>query len=422
MIPTADCDMNKASIITVGDEILIGQVIDTNSAWLGQQLSDLGVSISKIWSVGDDLADIISALGQACTESDIVFVTGGLGPTKDDITKKAIADFLRVEMVYSHTTYEKIKRLFDRLGRPMSPSHDDQCLMPDGAILLNNSMGTAPGMKFLHLGKVIISMPGVPYEMKSIMLEEVIPDLKKQSTTHIIHKTILTCGAGETTIEDSISDIIADFPAHITIAYLPGLGQVRLRLSGRSGNKTSLTVEIEDLTQKIVDRLGDLVFGYGETTLQEEIQRIMISKRLTLTTAESCTGGSIASQIVSIPGSSQYFLGSIVAYSNEIKTNVLKVTSETLDKYGAVSEQTVIQMTNGALNLLNADIAVAVSGIAGPDGGTAEKPVGTIWICVGNKDTKVTYLLKSGKNRQKNIEVATVYALNMIRKFVLTLP
>lgn len=409
----------QAAIITVGDEILIGQVIDTNSAYLGQKLSEIGIQLKKTFSVGDQHNEIILGLSQALNEADIVFMTGGLGPTKDDITKKAIADFLGVELFFHHDTFDRIKGIFERMGRPMSPLHNDQCLMPQGVQILKNSMGTAPGMLFYHQGKRIISMPGVPYEMKSIMEEVVIPILMAESINFIIHKTILTCGVGETTIENKISDIVSTFPPNIKIAYLPALAQVRLRISASGQNEQILRQQVSHFTGLITARISDVIYGYDNTSLEKEIKRLASEKGLKIGTAESCTGGLIASKLVSIPGSSAYFMGSIVAYSNDIKTNILKVKNETLNIHGAVSEETVKEMVDGAIDILNVDIAVAVSGIAGPDGGTLEKPVGTIWICAGSRQNKVTYLLKAGKDRLKNIEIASIYALNLLRKFLL---
>lgn len=407
-----------ASIITVGDEILIGQVIDTNSAWLGQQFSDIGIKVRKTWSVSDDHGQIILAMQQAMDETDILFMTGGLGPTKDDITKKAIADFLGVELYFDQPTFERIQKIFERLGREMSPHHHDQCLMPVGVQILRNSMGTAPGMLFRHQNKIIISMPGVPYEMKAIMAEEVLPWLSQSSDTHIYHKTILTACTGETTIETAISDILMEMPENIKIAYLPSIASVRLRLSGIGKNKEALVTKVENYSEKIVARLGDMVYGFGDSSLEKELLSLCIEKNLKVSTAESCTGGAVAARLVTVPGSSAYFMGGVVAYDNTVKQNMLKVKLETLSEYGAVSEQTVIEMVNGVTSLLKTDIGVSISGIAGPDGGTDQKPVGTIWIAVGNDTNIMTHLLKAGKDRTKNIETATIYAMDLLRRFI----
>jgi nicotinamide-nucleotide amidase len=409
----------NASIITVGDEILIGQVIDTNSAWLGQQLSDIGIRVRKSWSVSDDHGQIILAMQQALDETDILFMTGGLGPTKDDITKKAIADFLGVDLYFDQPTFERIQKIFVKLGRVMSPHHHDQCLMPVGVQILRNSMGTAPGMFFRHNEKMIISMPGVPYEMKAIMNEEVLPWLSQSSDKHIYHKTILTACTGETAIESAIGDIISEMPENIKIAYLPSIASVRVRLSGLGKDKDELIGLVEKYAERISQKLGDIVFGYGDSSLEKEICHLCVQKNLKISTAESCTGGAIAAKLVTIPGSSSYFMGGIVAYDNDVKNDLLKVKPETLLLHGAVSEQTVIEMIDGVNQLLKTNIAVSISGIAGPDGGTIEKPVGTIWVCVGNDVDKTTYLLKTGKDRAKNIETATIYALDLLRRFIL---
>lgn len=409
----------NASIITIGDEILIGQVVDTNSAWLGQNLSDIGIAVKKTWSVKDTHDQIILAMEQALEETDILFMTGGLGPTKDDITKKAIADFLSVDLYFDQSTFERIQKIFEKLGRVMSPNHHDQCLMPVGVEILRNSMGTAPGMLFKFNGKIIISMPGVPYEMKAIMTEEVLPMLASTSDVHIIHKTILTSCTGETTIENQISDILLEMPSNIRIAYLPSIASVRLRLSGTGSNEAEVSEQVNHYVRLISDRLGDIVYGYDDSSLEREIFKICSSKGIKVSTAESCTGGSVASRLVTIPGSSAYFIGSVVAYDYNVKINLLGVKPETLQLYGAVSEQTVQELVQGANRVLNTDVCVAISGIAGPDGGTTLKPVGTIWICVGTATEQTSYLLKCGKDRSKNIETATLYAMDLLRKFLL---
>lgn len=410
----------RASIITVGDELLIGQVVDTNSAWIGRQLSDIGVSLEKRFAIGDDHDDIIQTLHMATHESDIVIMTGGLGPTKDDITKKAIADFLGVNLYFDNDVWERIVRIFDKLERPVSESHKDQSYMPEGVKLMKNSMGTAPGMLFNYHGKYILSLPGVPYEMKAIMSEEVLPWLRSLTSINIVHKTIMTSGTGETVIENAIENIVKNFPKHLKIAYLPSLGMVRVRLSIK-GN-VSRDILYEELTRyalPIEEKLSDFIFGYDDISLEEEIQKLCISKNIELAIAESCTGGALSARIVQIPGSSAYFQGSIIAYSNEMKTNLLDVPPEMIHNFGAVSEEIVMAMVEGILQKMNVDVAVAISGIAGPDGGTPDKPVGTIWLCVGNLFHKKTFLLKAGKNREKNIEIATNYALNLLRKFIL---
>lgn len=411
----------KVQIITVGDEILIGQVVDTNSAWMGRLLNLHGAAVVGISSVGDELADIQRVLGEALAGSvDVVLMTGGLGPTKDDITKKAIADFFNVGMVFDQPTYDRIIRLFERWGRAPTEAHRDQCFMPANAELLYNKMGSAPGMWFEHSDKVLVAMPGVPYEMEYLMEHQVIPRLRNRFPGQpIAHRSILTVGEGESRLADRIADIEAGLPPHIKLAFLPDLGRVRLRLTGVGNDETFLNLQLDEKAKEICDRIPELIFGLGEDQLEAAVGRLLKERGVTLCTAESCTGGYLAHCITSVPGSSDYFLGSVVAYSNEVKMKLLKVQLETLEKYGAVSEQTVAEMARGALDLLGADISIAVSGIAGPGGGTPEKPVGTIWMAVADKNIVQTQKIQAGKDRLKNIQYASVYALNMIRLFTL---
>lgn len=410
----------KVHLMTIGDEILIGQIIDTNSAWMAQQLNLQGIRISGGSSVGDVSTQIIRGLQLALEEADAVLITGGLGPTKDDITKKALAQFFGVGLRFHQDTFDRIKRMFERFNLPLSASHREQCYMPENAILLPNRMGTAPGMWFEYGHKVIVSMPGVPYEMQAIMSDEVIPRLKERFAIQpIAHRTIQTIGEGETTIADRIADIEDSLPPHIKLAYLPNLGRVRLRLTGISNDKDKLDVELDQYTRRIQARIPEWIFGYGEDKIEAVIGQMLKERALYLGTAESCTGGYLSHLITSIPGSSAYYKGSVIAYSNQVKMNQLAVSPQTLEQYGAVSEQTVREMVAGLCSLLQVDLALAVSGIAGPDGGTPEKPVGTIWLAVGNKEQVYTRKILAGKDRLKNIEIASVAALNLIRKFLL---
>lgn len=406
-------------IITIGDEILIGQIIDTNSAWIAQQLNLIGAAISKITSVSDTAPAIQSALKIGLKEADVVLLTGGLGPTKDDITKKALADLFNVEMVFDQPTYDRILGLFKKWGRTSTPAHREQCYMPANAQLLPNKMGTAPGMWFEYEGKVVVSMPGVPYEMKYLMEKEVIPKLKTRFPSQpIIHRTIQTAGEGESRIAARIETIEASLPTHIKLAYLPNLGRVRLRLSGTGSDQQALEEEIDQYVEAVKKEIPELIFGYEEDTLEIVIGRLLKERGLTIATAESCTGGYLAHRITSISGSSAYFMGSVIAYDNAVKSQLLKVKNATLETYGAVSEQTVREMVSGTLELLNTDVAIAISGIAGPGGGTPDKPVGTIWLAIGHKGKTETLLLRAGKDREKNIQYTANYALNLIRKFV----
>ncbi len=412
----------NVQIVTVGDEILIGQIIDTNSAWMGQQLNLIGARVVKKVAIGDVHSEIINAISEGLTNADIVLMTGGLGPTKDDITKKAIADFFGVQLQLHQPTYDQIKRFFEKLGRNIhEEALQTQCLMPTNATLLPNKMGTAPGMWFEKDGKVLVSMPGVPYEMEYLMEHEVLPRLK----THfpgkpIAHRTLLTVGEGESNIAKRIEAFEDSLPANIKLAYLPAMGQVRLRLTGTGDDESALQHQLDAKAKELEKLIPELVFGYGDVLLEQAIGEMLRVRQLTLGTAESCTGGYVAHRITSIPGSSDYFQGSVVSYSNELKMNLLHVNAETLDQYGAVSEQTVQEMVQGALDALNVDIAIAISGIAGPGGGTPEKPVGLIWLAIGNRQNIQTRKVQSGRDRLKNIQYAGTMALNLIRQFLQT--
>lgn len=409
----------SATILTIGDELLIGQTIDTNSAWMGEQLNALGVPICEKIALSDTETGIINGLERALDQSEVVLITGGLGPTKDDITKKVLAQYFGMGMEFHIPTWERIEKLFQRWGRSTTEAHKEQCYMPDDCTLLENKMGTAPGMLFEYEGKIVISMPGVPYEMKYIMENHVITILKKKySEQAIVHHTILTSGEGESRIADRIADIINDFPDHLSIAYLPNLGMVKLRLTAIGEDEPYLKSTTEKFGAQIEECLGELVFGHGKETLSSVIGKLAIEKSKTIGTAESCTGGLVGNKIVNTPGSSSYYEGSIVSYSYELKEKLLGVKRETLQKHGAVSEDTVIEMVHGALSALGVDIAVAISGIAGPTGGTDEKPVGTIWMACGNSEKVLTMKISAGKNRKKNIEYASNYALNFVRKFL----
>lgn len=409
-----------AQIITIGDEILIGQIIDTNSAWMAQQLNLQGIRIAKINSISDTHEAIVQAVDLAFAETDIILVTGGLGPTKDDITKKALADYFGTGMYFHEATYNRLQRIFAKWGRSMTDAHREQCYMPENATILTNKMGSAPGMWFEKNGKVLVSMPGVPYEMKYLMEYEVLPKVKTNFPGQpIAHRTILTVGEGESRIAKQLEDFENDLPVNIKLAYLPSLGTVRLRLSATGPDQAKIETLLDEKVKVIQGILPEFIFGYGTQQLEDVIGMMLKKRGKSLATAESCTGGYVAHRITAIPGSSSYFMGSVIAYSNEVKMNQLQVLPETLEKHGAVSEQTVIEMAKGALNLLKTDLSVAISGIAGPGGGTPEKPVGTIWLAVASEDKVDTLKLQLGKSRLKNIEYTSTAALNMIRKFLL---
>ncbi|HKK75921.1 MAG TPA: competence/damage-inducible protein A [Saprospiraceae bacterium] len=410
----------KTNLITIGDEILIGQIIDTNSAWMATELNQMGAEVEEILSIPDDLRAIKKALSRGFAQADLLLMTGGLGPTKDDITKKAIAEYFGVNLTFHQPTYERIQKLFERWGRSTTEAHRQQCFMPENAELLYNKMGTAPGMLFEKGHKILVSMPGVPYEMQYIMEKHVLPRIKKQNNNSfaIAHRTILTVGEGESRIASRIEAIEDELPENIKLAYLPGLGRVRLRLSARGKNPDLLATALNEQVSRIQATIPELIFGYEKTSLEEAIGALLMKHEKTISTAESCTGGYLAHIITSVPGSSRYFQGSVVAYANEVKQRELQVKAKTLEEQGAVSEPTVREMVKGALEKFQTDLAVAISGIAGPDGGTPEKPVGTIWIAVGDRENTETLLLNAGKDRVKNIQYTAVYALDQVRKFV----
>ncbi len=410
----------QAILLTIGDEILIGQIVDTNSAWMATQLNLQGIKVREIVSLSDEHEAITEGVKSALDRADLVLITGGLGPTKDDITKKTLAEFFGVDLVFHEPTWERILSFFKKFGRSTTPAHKEQCFMPGNAEILTNKMGTAPGMWMERNGKVVVSMPGVPYEMKYLMTHEVLPKVKEFFPSKpIAHRTILTVGEGESRIAAMIEDFESQLPENIKLAYLPGLGIVRLRLSATGDNADELDRILDAKVAELNQLLPHLIFGYGNEQLAEVVGRMLIESGKKLGTAESCTGGYIAHKITAIPGASRYFQGSVVAYSNELKIKQLGVKQETLGKYGAVSENTVTEMVAGALETLGVGLAVAVSGIAGPGGGTPEKPVGTTWLAVGDGKRIKTRRFILGKDRLKNIEYTGNQALNMIRKFLL---
>lgn len=409
----------KISILTVGDEILIGQIVDTNSAWMGQQLNLAGARVVTVISVGDTMEAIHTGLREALEQGDIVLMTGGLGPTKDDITKKALAEYMGVEILFHEATYERIKKMFEVWGRPINEAHRIQSFMPANAEILTNKMGTAPGMWMEYEGKVIVSMPGVPYEMKYLMEHEVLPKLKQRFPGQpIAHRTILTVGEGESHIADQLDDFEAELPEGFKLAYLPSIAQVRLRITGTGTDVAALHRTLDEKAAILKERFADIIYGYDTDTLEGAIGTLLKERNLKLTTAESCTGGYMAHRITSVAGSSEYYVGSVIAYANAVKMQVLGVKPETLDTHGAVSEQTVIEMAEGAVKALPADIAIAISGIAGPGGGSDSKPVGLAWIAVSNGHRTQTFSIRAGKDRDKNIQYFTVHALNRLRLFL----
>ncbi len=415
-----------AQLLTIGDEILIGQIIDTNSAWMSRELNQAGITVTGKSSVGDTRQAIIDSINYAATKAQVVIITGGLGPTKDDITKKTLADMFGSSMVLHQETLDRIVAYFKKVNRPMPPVMHEQATLPDAAEILTNKVGTAPGMWFERDGIVYISLPGVPFEMEYLMLHEVIPRLKNRFPGRpIAHRSLHTVGEGETTIANRIEAFEDGLPPHIKLAYLPALGEVRLRLTGTwpgeitADAEAKLATELNAKIAELESLLPDLVYGRDGETLQEVVGRMLEERQFQFGTAESCTGGYVAHLITSVPGASAYFPGSIVAYSYEMKSKLLGVSTETLARFGAVSQEAVEEMALGARNTLGVDVAVAISGIAGPGGGMPDKPVGTVWMAVSDGERTVAVKHIFGRDRQKNIHLSGVYALSLVRKFLL---
>jgi nicotinamide-nucleotide amidase len=407
-----------AEIITIGDEILIGQIVDTNSAWIAQKLNAIGIRVKQISSVSDDRQHILNALAEAQQRADIILITGGLGPTKDDITKKTLAEYFGVGLIENKEALNNVEKIFRRLRGTFTELlevNKQQALVPENCEVIINKNGTAPGMWFDHGRKIYVSMPGVPHEMMYMMEDAVIPKLKATlKLPFIIHYTILTAGEGESYLADKIADIEDSLPSFIKLAYLPKLGQVRLRLSAYGDDETVLKDKINEYAAKITERVGKAVIAQEDISIEKAILNFMAENGLTLSTAESCTGGYIAHLITQHPGSSKVFFGGAVSYSYELKESILGVKNETLWQYGAVSEETVTEMVEGALLNFKSDYAIAVTGIAGPDGGTPDKPVGTVWVGVASADKTVTKRFLFGNKRQQNIERTAIAALNML--------
>jgi nicotinamide-nucleotide amidase len=404
-----------AEIITIGDEILIGQIVDTNSAWMAKKLNEAGIRIKQISSVSDDREHILTALKEASERAEIILITGGLGPTKDDITKKTLAAYFGVGMVENKDALDNVTRIFAKYDRPMLEVNKLQAQVPENCEPILNKNGTAPGMWFNHAGKIYVSMPGVPFEMMYMMEDEVIPKLKATlKLPVIIHKTILTAGEGESFLAERIADIEDSLPQDIKLAYLPKLGQVRLRLSAYGEDAVALQQKVDKFAEKITERIGNVVVAQEDIPLEKVILNLMGEKGLKLAVAESCTGGHISHLFTQHAGSSEVFLGGAVTYSNELKEKMLGVNPGTIEQYGAVSGETVTEMVEGALRNFDSDYAIAVTGVAGPGGGTPDKPVGTVWIGVAKHGKTSIKKFTLGNKRTQNIERSAVMAFSML--------
>ncbi len=411
----------QAEIITIGDELLIGQTIDTNSAWMGEQLNAIGMHVHQITSISDQVSHIQSALDNALDRSNLVLITGGLGPTKDDVTKFTLCEYFNTHLVKNQEVLDGIEAYFSGRGIPIMESNRLQAMLPEACTVLINTLGTASGMWFEKNGKVVVSMPGVPVEMKGLMTREVLPRVQQFfKTPFIYHRTLLTFGRGESRIAEHIADLEEQMHAQgIKLAFLPAAGRVKLRLSSSGEDQFQVREKVDVLFERLKERLSDIVFGEGKTAMEEALAEVLNAHGKTVACAESCTGGRIAALLAKHPGSSRFFLGGVVAYSNDLKMKALDVQPSTLDAHGAVSEATVKEMLLGSLKISGADYAMATSGIAGPDGGSEQKPVGTVWVAFGSREKHFAIQLQLGSNRERIVSVATLSAINLLRKAIL---
>ncbi|HRN57531.1 MAG TPA: competence/damage-inducible protein A [Agriterribacter sp.] len=417
--PFSDTLTIYASIITVGDELLIGQVVDTNSAWIAQELNKAGIWLRRRVSVGDSKAEIIHALDEESRNAAIVLITGGLGPTADDITKPVLCAYFGGSLVIDPAALANVKAIFAGLNRPVIERNLKQAEVPDNCTVIPNHRGTAPGMWFEKNGKIFVSMPGVPHEMKGMMTGYVIPHLQRYFTFPFIdHRTLLTFGIGESFLAETIKDWEAQLPAHLTLAYLPHYGMVRLRITGSDNNNSRLQETLNTQFEKLKTLVAEWLVAGEDITLAQVIGNMLVQKKQTVATAESCTGGYIAHLITSVAGSSAWFKGSVVSYANEVKEKVLGVQKATLQLAGAVSEDTVKQMVDGVREKMQTDYAIATSGIMGPGGATAGKPAGTVWVAAGSGTRTITAVFHFRYDRARNIEMTSYYALNLLRKLI----
>lgn len=407
--------MKKASIITIGDEILYGQITDTNSAWIAEQLTLIGLKVVWKVSVGDNKEQIQEALNDAAAKTDVVVITGGLGPTKDDITKATLCAFFGGELVLHKDALEHLNAFFRIRDKELSALNRYQAYLPESCKYVVNRFGTAPAMFFEKDEKLFFSLPGVPYEMKGIMQEEILPLLSGQGSA-VTHKIIRTIGIAESDLSDQLNEWESALPEQIKLAYLPSIGEVKLRLTaiGKSLEENEAIIERE--VEKVKTLISEYIYSFDNKSLEETVGKLLRENKLRLATAESCTGGYLSHLITSVAGSSDYFSGSVIAYSNDVKKNLLSVNAETLAKYGAVSEETVREMAEGARKLLGADLAVSTSGIAGPSGGTAEKPIGTVWVALADSRGTIAKRMRLGEQRELNIKRSALAVLNMIRQ------
>lgn len=410
----------KADIITIGDELLIGQITDTNSQWIAEKLNLIGFEIRQIISVSDNKEHIKNTLDEVLKQANVVVITGGLGPTDDDLTKETLAEYFNVKLKLNEDVLQDVKDFVHAKGFSMNDRNIKQAEVPENCRILRNKNGTAPGMWFEKDNKVIVSLPAVPFEMKELVEREVIPNLKEKfKLPNVIHKTVLSYGIPESSLAEMLSSWEQNLNEKIKLAYLPSPERVRLRFSMVCDNKEKCNAIIEEEIGKLKKIIGKSIFGYGDIFLEEAVGKLLKEKGVTLSVAESCTAGNVSRLIASIPGSSEYFKGGVVSYSNEIKNKQLNVKQNLLDDFGAVSKQVVEAMAIGQREIFDTDYSIAISGIAGPGGGTSEKPVGTTWIAVASKKGVLSQKYTFGKRRLLNVRFASAKALDMLRKYIL---
>ena len=408
----------KCEIISVGDELLIGQTINTNASWLGEQLNNLGFTIAHGLVISDQKTDIVNALSQAEKRSDIVLITGGLGPTNDDITKHTLTEYFNTTLELDKELEQNIINYFNNRNLPILQTNKDQALIPKSCQVLPNSRGSASGMWFEKSGVIFISLPGVPYEMKGIMNDHVFTKLLslKGEGSVVVNRTVRTHGMGESFLAEVVksweNNLLKD---NLKLAYLPSPGIVKLRISVIGKDKISSEKKLDYYVSELIKLIPDQVYGYGNASMEGVVGELLIDKKQTLSTAESCTGGNVSKMLTSISGSSLFFNGSIISYTNQSKLELLDVNEQNIEKHGAVSQQVVEQMATNVRLKFNSDYGISTSGIAGPNGGTTEKPVGTVWIAVANKDKVISKKLNLGYNRERNIHVSSLSVLNLLR-------
>lgn len=404
----------QAEIITIGDEILLGQTVDSNSAWIGSELADLGIPVYQITSIADTAEHIVKALEEAISRSNLIFVTGGLGPTNDDITKSTLADFFGTTLEPHEPTLNKIKDYFAKRNKEVLPTNIQQAALPKSAKIIPNDHGTAAGMWFEKDNVIVVSMPGVPYEMEAMMSDTILPEVEKQfSTINLYRKTLMTTGIGESTLAQNIEEWEEDIRSKgMNLSYLPSPGIVKLRITSKSETNKEY---IENKLSEIENLLPVHAYGREEISIEETVGKLLKANKETVGVVESCTGGNIGGYFTRVPGASDYFIGSLVTYSYAAKEAIVNVSRHTLKKYGAVSEETVKEMALGGKNALQTDYSIATSGIAGPKGGLPDKPVGTVWIAVATPEHVVAKKFQFGTHRQRNITMTTLAAINFLR-------